>query len=179
MKDIYSGYKNEESFRKNLISNINKTSYEDLKSKVCSKLNYAFSYYDIIRLAESYKKGDKDLNRKIEYILEDCNFHYESGLLDEGQADKLIEENKKEIENMIETELIAIFKKEYEEDIIYNGMLPANSDKLKEWSTNEIYYLIDKGILQKRNCEGLAYEFTDEYINKIEKEKQEDEETIE
>lgn len=174
--NIYSGFKNEETFRKNLISNIKKINYEDLKDKVCSRLEYAFSYYDIIRLAESYKKGDKDLNRKIEYILEDCNFHYESGLLVEGQEDKLIEENKREIENILETELVNIFKKEYEEDTIYNGMLPANSDKLKEWSINEINYLIDKGILQKRNCEGLAYEFTDKYISKMEQEERENEE---
>ncbi len=174
MNDIYSEYKNEEPFRKDIIKNIEKTKYKDLRDKICCRLNFIFSPYDVIRLAESYKKGDKDLNKKIEYVLEYCNFHYEASMLDKEQADLLIEENKREIEKMIETELVDIFKKEYEEDIIYNGMLPANSYKLKDWSTNEITYLIDKGILQKRDCVGLAYEFTDEYISKMDVEKQED-----
>ena len=62
-------------------------------------------------------------------------------------------------------EITEIFRKEYLKDPENKGMLPMNSEKLNNRSPIELFYLVDEGILQKRDCEGLAFEFTDEYIN--------------
>ena len=172
---IYSGYKGEEKYRKNLISNIKKTDYENLKN-ICSKLEYGFSSYDIVRLAEAYKKGDSDLNKKIEYILTDCNFHSECSTLMSGEADKLIESTKEEIEKYLIKELSNIFEKEYFEDKSSNGFIPANSTLLDDYTIEEQEFLVEKGILQKRDCKGLAYELTDSYIQKIDNENKEESE---
>lgn len=166
---IYSGYKGEESFRKNLILNINKTNYENLKEKICTRLNYGFSPYDIIRLAEAYKKNDKELNCKIEYILTDCNFHSECSMLKTGKTDELIKFNKEEIENDIVLNLTKIFEDEYLKDKESKGFIPTNSVLVKDWSIEEHEFLREKGILQKRNCVGLAYELSDSYRAKLEK----------
>lgn len=73
--------------------------------------------------------------------------------------------------NLRENEkLIEIFEKEYFEDKESKGFIPANSTLIKDWSIKDINDLIDKGILQKRNCQGLAYELTHNYISKLEKE---------
>lgn len=164
---IYSGFKNEESFRKNLISNIKKTNYEDLKDKICSRLNYGFSSYDILRIAKAYKQGDKDLNNKIEYVLEDCNFHSECSMLSLSKADELIENTKKEIEDYILKNLTKIYTDEYLANKETRGFIPINSVLVDEWSIEEHEFLVDKGILQKRDCEGYAYELTDSYISKL------------
>lgn len=175
--DIYSGFKNEDSFRKNLISNIKKTNYENLKDKICSRLEYGFSSYDILRIAEAYKQNDTNLNKKIEYILTDCNFHSECSLLINGRADDLIESCKKEIENYLLNDLTKIYVDEYLANKETRGFIPINSVLVDEWSIEEHEFLVDKGILQKRDCEGYAYEFTDSYIEKIEtKEKNNEEE---
>lgn len=73
----------------------------------------------------------------------------------------LLEEQKRE------QELINIFEKEYYEFPDENGMLPFNSTILNEYRLHDLYVLVNKGILQKRNCEGFAFEFTDNYINKL------------
>lgn len=172
---IYSGYIGEESFRKNLILNLNKTNYENLKEKICTRLNYGFSPYDIIRLAEEYKKNDKELNSKIEYILTDCNFHSECSMLKIGKADELIKSNKEEIENAIVLNLTKIYEDEYLKDKESRGFIPINSVLVKDWSIEEHEFLREKGILQKRNCVGSAYELSDSYIIKLEKKLQKEE----
>ena len=163
-KTIYDGYWQEEKYRKELIETINKTEYNNLK-EICINLGFALSPYDLIRMAETYKSADKDFKEKIEYILEDLNFHFENGLLINGKADEVIIKNKKEIENYLKNEITEIFRKEYLKDPENKGMLPMNSEKLNNRSPIELFYLVDEGILQKRDCEGLAFEFTDEYIN--------------
>lgn len=67
-------------------------------------------------------------------------------------------------------ELIRIFETEYWEDKESNGFIPANSTLIGNWSTKDIYDLIDRDILQIRNCQGLAYELTNNYIAKLENE---------
>lgn len=67
-------------------------------------------------------------------------------------------------------ELIRIFENEYWEDKESNGFIPANSILIRDWSTKDIYDLIDRDILQIRNCQGLAYELTQNYITKLENE---------
>ena len=52
------------------------------------------------------------------------------------------------------------FKEEYLQNRSRDSFFPANSTILKDYSISEIDYLVKKGILQKRNCEGLAYELT-------------------
>lgn len=176
--DIYSGFKNEDSFRKNLISNIKKTNYENLKNKICSRLEYGFSSYDILRIAEAYKQNDTNLNKKIEYILEDCNYHSECGLLSSGKADELIENKKKEIEDFILRDLTKIYTDEYLANKETRGFIPVNSVLVDEWSIEEHEFLVENGILQKRDCESYAYELTDKEIEKIETKEKEDEEEM-
>lgn len=69
-----------------------------------------------------------------------------------------------------EKELIEIFKKEYIEFPEDKGMLPANATILQEYHLQEINVLIDKGILKRRNCSGLAFEFTDDYLEQVKSE---------
>ena len=162
---IYDGYPTEEEYRKNLIQKIKETDYNELRV-ICCELEFALSPYDLIRLANAYKTGEADLKEKIEDILEDVNFHHENGLLISGKADQVIEENKEQIERYIEIELTNKFWKAYLKTPKEKGMLPANSSILKDFSIIDIYYLVDRGILQKRECVGLAFELTDDYINK-------------
>lgn len=175
---IYSGFKNEDSYRKNLISNIKKTNYENLKDITSEKLDYGLSTYDLIRLGEAYKNGDKELNKKIEYILEDCNYHSECGLLSSGKADELIENKKKEIEDFILRDLTKIYTDEYLANKETRGFIPVNSVLVDEWSIEEHEFLVENGILQKRDCESYAYELTDKEIEKIETKEKEDEEEM-
>lgn len=67
------------------------------------------------------------------------------------------------------------FKEEYLQNRNRDSFLPANSTILKDYSIIEIDSLVKKGILQKRNCEGLAYELTNKQKNiildKLEEEK--------
>lgn len=69
-----------------------------------------------------------------------------------------------------EKEIIEIFKKEYIEFPEDKGMLPANATILQGYHLQEINVLIDKGILEKRNCSGLAFEFTDDYLERVKNE---------
>ena len=171
-KTIYDGYVGEEKCRKELISTINRTKYDDLK-EICCKLSFALSPYDLIRIAEAYKNGNQELKDKIEYILEDMNFHSENSLLIYGQADEVIKESKQEIEKYLKLELVKMFEDNYYKFPEERGMLPTNATCLQKHSLIEIEYLVSEGILQKRDCEGLAYEFTDKYIEKLENQKNE------
>ena len=71
--------------------------------------------------------------------------------------------------------MIDIFKEEYKIDSIYNGMIPANATILQNYSLTLIHDLIKDGVLQERNCSGLAFEFTDDYKKQLENEKEEEE----
>lgn len=71
-----------------------------------------------------------------------------------------------------EDRLIAIFEKEYFEDKTSNGFIPVNSSLISEWSLFDFDILVHKNILQVRECQGLAYELTDEYISKLENEEE-------
>ena len=98
-------------------------------------------------------------------------------MLSSGKVDELIRNSKKEIENFLIKDLSKIYEKEYFNDKKNRGFIPANSSLLNEYSIEEQEFLVSKGILQKRDCEGLAYELTNSYIQKLEdKEIEEDEE---
>lgn len=159
MEDIYSGYVGESEYRKNLVSHISHTNYDNLKN-ICFGINYALSNYDLIRLAEGYKNGSDKLKEKIEYVLTDCNFHSECALLEKGEAVEIIRHCKREIEEYLEEHLLNIFKDEYKKDKV-DSFIPANSELLKECSLQELHFLIDKGFIQVRNCNALAFELTD------------------
>lgn len=159
MEDIYSGYAGESEYRKNLISHISHTNYDNLKN-ICFGINYALSNYDLIRLAEGYKNGSDKLKEKIEYVLTDCNFHSECALLEKGEADEIIRHCKREIEEYLEEDLLNIFKDKYKKDKVDSFIL-ANSELLKECSIQELCFLVDKGYIQVRNCNALAFELTD------------------
>lgn len=174
---IYDGYKDEDKYRRELIKNIKSTEYKNLKN-ICSKLEYALSPYDLIRMATAYKSGDERLKAKIEYLLDDMNFHSECSELISNSADKVIENAKREIEHNIVFFLSHVFEAEYRKYPEEHGMIPANSTLLNEYTIYEIEYLIEKNILQKRDCDGLAYELTDEYIEKTNQKSNDEEEVI-
>lgn len=163
---IYDGYKNEEKYRTELIKHIKNTKYEDLKD-ISKNLKYGLSSYDLIRIANAYKAGNEKLKAKIEYILTDINYHSKCNELISNNAEKIIKEAKQQIENDLEFFLTYVFESQYRKFPNENGMIPANSNLLDEYNNAEIEFLIKKNILQKRDCEGLAYEFTDSYIEKI------------
>lgn len=57
--------------------------------------------------------------------------------------------------------LYEIFKKRYiDKGYMYSGMIPLNVPSILKFPMSTIHELVDAGILQKRNCEGDAYEFT-------------------
>lgn len=80
-------------------------------------------------------------------------------------------DKEKELKNIFYND----FKEEYLQNRNRDSFLPANSTILKDYSIIEIDSLVKKGILQKRNCEGLAYELTNKQKNiildKLEEEK--------
>lgn len=80
-------------------------------------------------------------------------------------------DKEKELKNIFYND----FKEEYLQNRNRDSFLPANSTILKDYSIIEIDSLVKKGILQKKNCEGLAYELTNKQKNiildKLEEEK--------
>jgi len=83
--------------------------------------------------------------------------------------DEVMLETFLEKEQEREEKLINIFLQEYLECPEDSGMVPENSSLLQNYCLLDINLLVDKGILQKRDCSGLAFEFTDQYIEKIKK----------
>lgn len=161
---MFDGYIGEDNYRKNLINTLINTKYEDLKN-VCSKLSYAFSPYDFIRLANGYKNGNKELKSKIEYILDDCNFRDVSSLLSNGKVDELIETSKNEIEEQIIKEVKQVFIDDYLKD--NDSFIPANSNILDNFTLNELFFCESRNVIQRRKCEGLAFELSDKEKNKL------------
>lgn len=80
-------------------------------------------------------------------------------------------DKEKELKNIFYND----FKEEYLQNRNRDSFLLANSTILKDYSIIEIDSLVKKGILQKKNCEGLAYELTNKQKNiildKLEEEK--------
>lgn len=162
-ESLFNGYKNESPYRRNIVNNINKTNYKDLK-EICSKIEYGLSKYDVIRIAEAYKTADKNLKNKIEYILTDINFHYECSELMCGHANNIIEENKKELLRLIKVEAINIFETHLNENR-ESFELNANSKDLKEYSLKELEYLEDQGVIEKINGKSNTYKLSQEYLD--------------
>lgn len=79
-----------------------------------------------------------------------------------GVEDFLGLENKVTINNP--EDLINLLREEYiNNGYLYSGSMPFNSLINKGFSRETINNLLDDGLIQKRNCEGLAYELpTDE-----------------
>lgn len=166
-KSLFNGYKNESLYRKNIIQNINKTNYNNLKS-VCRKIEYGLSNYDLIRIAEAYKTASQDLKDKIEYILTDINFHYECGELLSGHADKIIRENKQEILKTLRTDIVGIFEKQLNQN--RNAFeININSELLKEYSNEELEYLKEISIIESSNKD--TYKLSQQYLDNYLKEK--------
>ena len=62
-------------------------------TELSSKIEWRFSDKDLIELATLHKKNK--YRRKIEDLLEDCNFHHECGMLNEQKYEELFQELKK------------------------------------------------------------------------------------
>lgn len=162
-ESLFNGYKNESPYRRNIVENINKTDYKDLKG-ICRKIEYGLSKYDVIRIAEAYKTADKELKEKIEYILTDINFHYECSELMYGHANELIDENKKELLKLIEIEVVNIF----EDSLNKNRQsfeLNANSKSLEEYSLKELEYLQNQGVIEEVNNKSHTYKLSQKYLD--------------
>lgn len=160
-ESIYSGYPTEDNVHKELVSLIKKTKYEDMK-EVSVSLKYVISSYDIIRLANEYKKGNKEFNDKVEYLLNDTNFRSECSMLVYNKIDELIDNAKKEIEKDLETYVLDKFINKYKKNG-NSGYLSKASKELNDVSLYDCLYLIDKGYIEKY---GNGYELTDDYILK-------------
>lgn len=161
-ESIYSGYPTEDNNHKELVNRIKKTKYEDMK-KISISLKYVISSYDIIRLANEYKKGNKEFNDKVEYLLTDTNFHSECSMLVYNQIDELIDTAKKEIEKDIENYVLNKFVNEYKAKG-NSGYLSKASKELNDVSLYDCLYLIDKGYIEEY---GNGYTLTDNYISKV------------
>lgn len=159
-ESIYSGYPTEDNYRKDLVSHIKKTAYKDMK-KISNILEYSLSPYDLIRLASEYKKGNKNFNAKVEYLLNDLNFHSECSLLINNKADELLDNSKREIWKILETYVIEKFIKQYLEHGD-SGYLSKNSKELEDVSIYDCSYLIDRGYIKEY---GNGYILTDSVIN--------------
>lgn len=162
-ENLFSGYKNESPYRRNIVANINKTNYEDLR-KICGKIEYGLSDYDVIRLAEAYKTANQKLKDKIEYILTDINFHSECSELYYGHADKLIEEKKIDILKSLKNEVVNIFEK-YLNQNRNSFEINANFDLIKEYSLKELDYLQDQGVVEQTDKINHTYKLTQPYID--------------
>lgn len=160
-ESIYSGYPTEDNNHKELVSLIKKTKYEDMK-KISISLKYVISSYDIIRLANEYKKGNKEFNDKVEYLLIDTNFQSECSMLVDNKIDELINNAKKEIEKDLETYVLNKFINKYKENG-NSGYLSKSSKELNDVSLYDCLYLIDKGYIEEY---GNGYTLTDDYILK-------------
>lgn len=163
IEEMYSGYPTEEIYRKNLINNIDKTKYSNMKS-VCSKLGYAISPYDLIRLANKYKEGNKDFNEKIEYLLTDTNFHSECSMLMNNDADELINQSKIQIQGILKKYVLNKFVDLYNSKPETNGYIPIDSKKLEDVSEYDCKYLHYEGYLRPTLN---GYELSEEYIKEI------------
>lgn len=80
---------------------------------------------------------------------------------------KEVNDRLEELYKMEELTIINLFKEEYCKDKTYNGMLPANSTQLENYSVSQLEWLVEKEILQVRDCEGLAYEFHPDYLKNV------------
>ena len=163
LEPMYSGYPTEDNYRKELIKNIKSTKYENMKN-VSSNLDYSLSPYDLIRLANEYKKNNKSFNSKVEYLLTDLNFHTECSMLINNDIDELIENNKLEIRKNNETYILDIFKVQYDKNAAKHGYIPINSKLLSDVSEYDLKYLQYEGYLSQTLN---GYELSDNYILKM------------
>jgi len=192
--NIYDGFKGEEKYRKDLINTIKETKLEDI-SNISNKLDYGFSDYDLIRLSEGYKQGDKLLQNKIIELLTDCNFHSEASMLLAGEADKLVSELKDEILNYYEKNINDAFswvsdhidKDDYN---IFCNVLKITNEEFENPSlidTNEMEDVLEKSVSwiddhildeDRKNLDGYLkeelYDKTTENIEENQDEMEED-----
>ena len=67
--------------------------------KLANKLSYCFSIYELKGLINLHKNTTKkNVRKRIEDLLNYCNFHYEAGELTDGNYKKLLDELNKEEE---------------------------------------------------------------------------------
>lgn len=163
LNPIYSGYPTEDNYRKDLVGHIKKTKLDDMK-KISSKLEYALSPYDLIRLSNEYKKQNKVFNDKVEYLLTDLNFHSECSMLIENRADELIDYSKVEIRKTLENYVLDKFVTEYKINPENQGYLSSSSKELEDVSEYDCKYLQYEGYLRPTMN---GYELNDDYIKTL------------
>lgn len=163
LEPMYSGYPTEDNYRKDLVKYIKRTKLDDMK-KVSSKLEYALSAYDLIRLSNEYKKQNKAFNAKVEYLLTDLNFHSECSMLIDNKADDIINYSKVEIRKILENYVLNKFITEYKINPKNQGYLSSDSKELEDVSEYDCKYLQYKGYLQPTIS---GYELSDTYVKTL------------
>lgn len=163
LEPIYSGYPTEDNYRKDLVSHIKNTKLGNMKN-VSVKLEYALSPYDLIRLSNEYKKGNKEFNDKVEYLLTDLNFHSECSDLIRNKADDIISNSKLEIRKVLEHYVLDKFITEYKVNPEHQGYLPSSSKELEDVSEYDCRYLQYEGYLRPTLS---GYELTDDYVKSL------------
>lgn len=163
LEPIYSGYPTEDNYRKDLIEHIKKTKLDDMK-KISSKLEYALSPYDLIRLSNEYKKQNKGFNDKVEYLLTDLNFHSECSMLIKNRANELVDYSKVEIRKTLENYVLDKFITEYKINPENQGYLSSSSKELEDVSEYDCKYLQYEGYLRPTLS---GYELSDDYVKTL------------
>lgn len=163
LEPIYSGYPTEDNYRKDLVSHIKNTRLGNMKN-ISTKLEYALSPYDLIRLSNEYKKGNKEFNDKVEYLLTDLNFHSECSDLIRNKADDIISNSKLEIRKVLEHYVLDKFITEYKVNPKHQGYLSSSSKELEDVSEYDCRYLQYEGYLRPTLN---GYELSDDYIKSL------------
>lgn len=163
------------------IKNCKEDEFESLvyKYNVFNNIKNTFDE-EIVEVGEFKEllEQDKNILEKIYNKFLNVNIIFAPKTFDDVMLETFLNESNsdyKETKEKQKKELIDIFKEEYKIDSIYNGMIPANATILQNYSLTLLYELAKDGILQERNCSGLAFEFTDEYKKQLENEKEEEE----
>lgn len=181
---------NNKLIERNLQKQINEVMQQirSCKDEEFDSLVYKYNIYNNIKntfdeeivetkLYEKILEEDKEVLEKIYSKFLRINMIFSPRTFDDVMLESFLTEIKVDYMAMKEeqkTVLIDIFRAEYEQDPSYNGMIPSNSTKLQNYPLTLVYELIKEGILQERNCSGLAFELTDEYKKEIKQEREED-----
>lgn len=163
LESMYSGYPTEDNYRKDLVNHIKNTKFDNMKN-ISNKLEYSLSPYDLIRLSNEYKKGNKEFNDKVEYLLTDINFHSECSDLINNKADDIINNSKFEIRKILEHYVLDKFITKYKVEPKYQGYLSSSSKELEDVSEYDCRYLQYEGYLRPTLN---GYRLSDDYIKTL------------
>lgn len=135
----YKVYVEDKNIRKDIINRLKTITDINNIPTLSASLSWGFTNIDIVRLATEYSKN-KDLQERIRDLLEDCNFHTDVDLLENGKAEDVIEKYTTIIKKdylkeytrftqisltnpCFNVEYFKMDKKEFDEDFMYDNYL--------------------------------------------------------